>query len=82
MSVPGLTSTRLIPIRQLSDHECELLEYLGPLVLAQREHKFVIGPWRKAKYVHVVRKFDANGEAEILMTCTPEQLRERGVEPL
>jgi hypothetical protein len=81
MSVPGLTSTRLVPIRQLSDQECELLEYLGPLTLAHREIKFVIGPWRKAKVLHVTRRSLNDGETEILMTCTPDQLRERGVEP-
>ncbi len=81
MSVPGLMFTRLTPIRELTDEECELLEYLGPLVISDREVKFVIGPWRKTKVVHVTRRFNGEGEAEILMTCTPDQLRERGIEP-
>jgi hypothetical protein len=81
MSVPGLTHTRLVPIRQLTPTECELLDYIGPLMLAQREHKFLIGPWRKAKMVFVTQMFDESGNAEIMMSCTPTQLLERGVNP-
>jgi hypothetical protein len=73
--------TRLVPIRQLSAAECELLDYLGPLMLASREHKFLIGPWRRAKVVLVTQMFDESGNAEIMMTCTREQLLERGVNP-
>jgi hypothetical protein len=80
MSVPGLMHTRLVPIRQLTPTECELLDYLGPLMLASQELKFVIGPWRKTKVVLVTKMFDQAGHAEILMTCTAEQLRERGLE--
>ncbi len=80
MSAPGLIHSRLVPIRQLSPQECELLDYLGPLMLARRENRFVIGPWRKAKHVLVTRPFNDQGEAEIMMFCTPDQLRERGVE--
>jgi hypothetical protein len=80
MSVPGLVHSRLVPIRQLSLQECELLDYLGPLMLARREVKFVIGPWRKDKLLFVTRPFDAEGNADIMMFCTPDQLRERGLE--
>lgn len=81
MSVPGLMHTRLVPIRPLSPEECERLDYIGPLVLARHEHRFMVGPWRKAKLVLVTTPFSGDGTAEVLMTCTPAQLRERGVEP-
>jgi hypothetical protein len=73
--------TRLVPIRQLTPSECELLDYIGPLMLAGREHKFLIGPWRKTKVVLVTQMFDESGQAEIMMTCSVEQLLERGVDP-
>jgi hypothetical protein len=73
--------TRLVPIRQLTSAECELLDYVGPLMLAVREHKFLIGPWRRTKVVLVTQQFDESGQAEIMMTCTAEQLIERGVNP-
>lgn len=81
MSIPYLTDSRLQPIRRLSAAECELLEFEGPLQLARREHRFLIGPWRPTKHVLVITEPSAHRPAEVLMVCTTDQLRSRGVEP-
>ena len=62
------------PIRRLSDTECDLLEYAAPLTLARREYRFIIGTWRPSKMYVVIQHPD-----RVVMTCTRQQLKERGI---
>lgn len=78
MSLPYLTHTRLVPIRRLTEAESEILEFRGPLTVARRERRFILGPWRKDRDVVVVRGSVAD-ESDIVMACSLGQLRERGI---
>jgi hypothetical protein len=69
-----LANARDQPIRRLSDFECDLLEYAGPLTLARREYRFIIGTWRPSKTYVVIQHPDRT-----VMTCTRQQLEERGI---
>lgn len=71
--IPGVRVMREQPVRRLTPGECDLVEYAPPLILARREYRFLMGLWRSAGEYLVMR----NGT--VLMTCTEEQLLERGV---
>ncbi len=74
MVLSALATGRDQPIRRLSDAECELLEYAAPLTLARREYRFIIGTWRPTKTYVVIQHPD-----RVVMTCTRQQLEERGI---
>lgn len=81
MSVPFLTQSRIAPIRRLSADECERLEFAAPLLLARRERRFIIGPWRPGRELLVVRPTSGERDPEVVMVTDPAGLRDRGVEP-
>ncbi len=74
MVLEVLATARDQPIRRLSDTECDLLEYAAPLTLARREYRFIIGTWRPSKMYVVIQHPD-----RVVMTCTRQQLEERGI---
>ena len=74
MVLQVLATARDQPIRRLADFECDLLEYAAPLTLARREYRFIIGTWRPSKTYVVIQYPD-----RIVMTCTRQQLEERGI---
>jgi hypothetical protein len=80
MSIPYLTKTRLVPLRRLTPAECDLVEYVGPLMLARRERRFLFGPWRRDRDLLITRGAIEH-EPEILMASPAEHLRERGLRP-
>lgn len=81
MPTPYLTRSRLMPIRRLAEDECRLLEFAGPLLLARREHRFVIGPWRPGTDLLVIRPHDGRGgEPEVVMVTSAAALRTRGLQ--
>jgi hypothetical protein len=81
MSVPFLTQSRISPIRRLSNDECERLEFAGPLLLARRERRFIIGPWRRGRELLVVRPTSSATDPEVVMVTDVAGLRARSVEP-
>jgi hypothetical protein len=74
MAVPFLTQSRLTPVRRLDDTDAERLGYAGPLVLSQRELRFVFGPWRRVDAYVVTHR--QRGD---LMVCTRRELEDLGV---
>jgi hypothetical protein len=72
--LPLISTRRDRPIRRLSPAECDLLEYAPPLVVARREYRFLVGPWRPSTTYVVIKHPD-----QVVMTCTKRQLNERGI---
>lgn len=62
------------PIRRLTQAECDLLEYEGPLVLCEQQMRFLIGPWRPMK--HLVVTHHLRG---VMWEGTPEEFAGRGL---
>ena len=67
-------SHRHHPIRRLTRPECDAIEYAGPLVLAEQQMRFVIGPWRSMN--HFVIKHDKRG---VLWEGSLDELLARGI---
>lgn len=71
---PLRPAERLVPVRRLTPAECDLVGFAGPLVVSERELRW-LGPWRRtARYV-VVRHPDV-----VLMSCSRAELAALGVE--
>jgi hypothetical protein len=69
-----LSTGRDQPLRRLSRSECDLLEFEGPLTLARREYRFIVGSWRPTKTYVVIQHPD-----RVVMTCTRQELEDRGI---
>lgn len=73
---PFLGDVRLRGIRPLSAAECEAVGFEGPLALARREYRFLVGPWRPSKYYVISHR--TRGE---VLVCSRRELARLGVSP-
>lgn len=73
---PLFGESRLQWVRDLTAAECDLTGFAGPLSLARREHRFLVGPWRPAGYYVIVHR--TGGE---LLALRPRELVRLGITP-
>jgi hypothetical protein len=73
---PFVTHQRLVGVRPLTPEECDLLEFVGPLVLSRREYRFVLGPWRRADEYVVRHRLHG-----VMLDVSGDELRRLGVDP-
>ena len=69
----GGVFSRLRPVRRLTRQECDALGFEGPLVVSERQHRWMFAGWRPSKGVEVHRSTD------VVWSGTREELERLGV---
>ncbi|MEZ5343698.1 MAG: hypothetical protein R2706_20365 [Acidimicrobiales bacterium] len=67
-------SHRHHPIRRLTSAECDVIEYAGPLVLAEQQMRFIVGPWRATKTFVITHH-----SRGVVWEGSHDELRARGI---